>query len=132
MIFFEKKLLKFSSGVDNAIHTTSEPSVRFNSMNQHFWGQNFKIYHPISFWKRYTSSSMTWLFFFPNQTAMLSYVVYLDYTYILYILSFFRKIQFHFSFLLIDFLSNSLGKCIVKLMDCWKLLGNPLKDAMIY
>ena len=26
-------------------HTSSEPSGRFNSMNQHFWLQNTKIYH---------------------------------------------------------------------------------------
>ena len=26
-------------------HTASELSVRFNSMNQHFWAQNIKIYH---------------------------------------------------------------------------------------
>ena len=26
-------------------HTVSEPSVRFNSMNQHFWAQNIEIYH---------------------------------------------------------------------------------------
>ena len=25
----------------NLFHTTSEPSVRFNSMNQHFWAQKY-------------------------------------------------------------------------------------------
>ena len=27
------------------LHTASEPSSRVNSMNQHFWLQNIKIYH---------------------------------------------------------------------------------------
>ena len=26
-------------------HTASELSIRFNSMNQHFWAQNIKVYH---------------------------------------------------------------------------------------
>ena len=30
---------------DDGAHTASEPSGRFNLMNQHFWLQNIKIYH---------------------------------------------------------------------------------------
>ena len=26
-------------------HTVFEPFIRFNLMNQHFWGKNIKIYH---------------------------------------------------------------------------------------
>ena len=34
--------------VSQSRHTTSEQSGRFNSMNQHFWLQNIKIYHKIN------------------------------------------------------------------------------------
>ena len=39
--WFFKNLFYISS----PSHTMSEPSIRFNSMNQHFWAQNIKIYH---------------------------------------------------------------------------------------
>ena len=40
-----KKAMADAGDVTISDHTATEPSVRFNLMNQHFWAQNITIYH---------------------------------------------------------------------------------------